>query len=86
MQFYCILVMVDDFMYVIKEINIILLIIFIFLNKGLDLNKDYEYQLFWEIRFLKVKLMDFFKLSMVCCYVKKFLDLNFKKKVVIYFV
>lgn len=35
--------MVDDFMYVIKEINIILLIIFIFLNKGLDLNKDYEY-------------------------------------------
>lgn len=72
-------------MHAIKEINTISLIIFTFLNKGSDPNKDYGHQSSREIRSPKVKPMDPSKLSMVCRYAKKFSDLNFQKKLVIYF-
>lgn len=73
--------MVDDSMHAIKEINTISLIIFIFLNKGSDPNKDYEHQSSREIRSPKVKPMDPSKLSMVCRYARQFSDLNLKKKI-----
>lgn len=79
--------MVDDSMHAIKEINTISLIIFILKkNNTSDPNKDYEHQSSREIRSPKVKPMDPSKLSMVCRYAKKFSDLNFQKKLVIYFV
>lgn len=79
--------MIDDSMHAIKEINTISLIIFIFKKKTTsDPNKDYEHQSSREIRSPKVKPMDPSKLSKVCRYAKQFSDLNFKKKLVIYFV